>query len=191
MKNRLAVEAVGILLATGSFCFARESLFVNVDHVVRGPGPLIHSICVQPILNFSHRPLNMEAIADVLVAHLENVGFQAHKSSDNAGACEAIVNAEVVEVSGHLRKRAQVDFRLTLVTEEVPRLSSSASGRSDYPNAASRTVGMHFAAPREHESVAIREAIEAAVARQARQIQAANIRGLPPWLPSQEFTKSH
>ena len=125
----------------------------------------------------------MEGVDDELVAQLQKVGFQSHKVSDIVGKCEATVNAELVELSGRGRKTARVDFRLTLAGEQPPRMSSSAEGKS-IGDGSKFTMAFVASKQKQEKTTAEREAIFAALQQQAIQIDAANKRGLPPWLPA-------
>jgi hypothetical protein len=191
MKNKLAIAAVAILLGVGVYYAVR-----NAKHPVDDPvlssivkaTPVVKSICVEPIQNLSHKSVAMDGIDDELVAQLHKVGFDSRKKSDG-GQCDAVTNAEVVDVTGRARKTARVDFRLTLTTEQVPRMSSSVEGKSGSKKGDPLEKSMdEFAVnPDPKETVgAEREAIVAALGITAQQIDAANKRGLPPWQAKQQ-----
>jgi hypothetical protein len=185
MKNTLALAAVVILLAAGLYYSVR-----NAKHSADDPAlsslvkttPVMKSICVTPIQNLSHKPVAMEGIDDELVSQLHKVGFESRKISDG-GQCDATTNAEVVEVSGRGRKTARVDFRLTLTTEQVPRMSSTVEGKSGGKGDPLEKSMSEFAInPETTETLgAEREAIVAALGKTAAQIDAANKHGLPAW----------
>jgi hypothetical protein len=142
---------------------------------------VVKSICVTPIQNLSHKKVAMDGIDDELVTQLQKVGFAARKISDG-GSCDASTNAEVVDITGRGRKTARVDFRLTLTTEQVPRMSSSVEGKSGGKDSLEKSVSEFSINPDPKESAgADHEAIVAALAKTASQIDAANKRGLPPW----------
>jgi hypothetical protein len=183
MKNRLAVAAVAILLAIGLYIAVH-----NAKHPADDPAlssivkatPVVKSICVTPIQNLSHKKVAMEGVDDELVSQLHKVGFESRKISDG-GQCDATTNAEVVDVTGRARKTARVDFRLTLASEQMPRMSSSVEGKSG-GGSLEKTVSEFSINPDTKEtSGAEREAIVAALGKTAAQIDAANKRGLPAW----------
>jgi hypothetical protein len=192
MKNKLALAAVAILLGAGVYYSVR-----NAKHPADDPAlgslakakstPVVKSICVEPIHNLSHKSVAMDGVDDELVAQLHKVGFESRKVSDGGGQCDAITNAEVVEVTGRARKTARVDFRLTLTSEQVPRMSSSVEGKSGFKSAAkddplAKSMGEFAVNPDTKETPgAEREAIVAALEKTATQIDSANKRGLPPW----------
>jgi hypothetical protein len=182
MKNTLAIAAVAILLGVGAYYSVR-----NPNHFVDDPksasivkpSPVVKSICVTPIQNLSHKPVAMEGIDNELVSQLQKVGFAARKVADG-GQCDATTNAEVVDITGRARKTARVDFRLTLTSEQVPRMSSSVEGKSG--GSVEKTLSDFTVNPDAKETAgAAREAIVAALGRTAAQIDAANRKGLPPW----------
>ena len=179
MKDKLAVAAVLILLAIGVYYSVR-----NAKHPADDPAlgslvtakSVVKSICVEPIQNLSHKPVAMDGIDDELVTQLHKVGFESRKTSDG-GQCDAVTNAEVVDVSGRRRKTARVDFRLTLTSEQAPRMSSSVEGKSggktDDP--LEKSMSEFAVNPDAKEAVGTeREAIVAALEKTASQIDAAN-----------------
>jgi hypothetical protein len=187
MKNALAIAAVVILLAIGVYYSVH-----NAKHPADDPAlssivkttPVVKSICVTPIQNLSHKPVAMDGIDDELVSQLHKVGFEARKLSDGGAQCDATTNAEVADISGRGRKTARVDFRLTLTSESVPRMSSSVEGKSGGKGGDVLEKSMsEFAVNPDNKEIpgAEREAIVAALAKTAAQIDAANRRGLPPW----------
>jgi hypothetical protein len=182
MKNTLAIAAVAILLGAGAYYSIH-----NEKHFVDDPKsgslvkatPVVKSICVTPIQNLSHKPVAMEGIDDELVSQLHKVGFESRKVSVGA-VCDATTNAEVVDITGRGRKTARVDFRLTLTSEPVPRMSSSVEGKSG--GSVEKTLSDFTVNPDAKETAsATREAIVAALGKTAAQIDAANKKGLPPW----------
>jgi hypothetical protein len=182
MKNTLAIVAVAILLGAGAYYSIR-----NEKHFVDDPksgslvkaAPVVKSICVTPIQNLSHKPVAMDGIDNELVSQLQKVGFAARKVADG-GQCDATTNAEVVDITGRARKTARVDFRLTLTSEQVPRMSATVEGKSD--GSVEKTLSDFTVNPDAKETAgAAREAIVAALGKTAAQIDAANRKGLPPW----------
>jgi hypothetical protein len=178
MKEKLAIAVLAILLAIGSYYSlhnAKPAADPTLSSLVKA-SPVVKSICVTPIQNLSHKPVAMDGIDDELVAQLHKVGFESRKISDGGGQCDATTNAEVVDITGRARKTARVDFRLTLTSEQVPRMSSSVEGKSGGEKS-EFTVNP---APKEAEG-AEREAVVAALSKTAAQIDAANKHGLPAW----------
>ena len=185
MKNTLAIAAVAVLLAVGIYYTVH-----NAKHPADDPAlsslvkstAVVKSICVTPIQNVSHKTVAMDGIDDELVSQLQRVGFAARKISDG-GSCDASTNAEVVDITGRGRKTARVDFRLTLTSEQVPRMSSSVEGKSGGKGDVLEKDLKEFTInPDPKESAgAEHEAIVAALSKTAAQIDAANKRGLPPW----------
>jgi hypothetical protein len=184
MKNKLGIAAVAILLAVGAYYSIRNAKHNPAPGSLVKATPVVKSICVEPIQNLSHKPVVMDGVDDELVAQLHKVGFESRKISDGGSPCEATTNAEVVDVSGRGRKTARVDFRLTLASEQVPRMSSSVEGKSGMKQKAplENSISEFAVNPDPKESGgAEREAIVAALEKTASQIDAANKRGLPPW----------
>ena len=185
MKNTLAIAAVAILLAAGLYYSARNGKHSADDPALSSlvkATPVVKSICVTPIQNLSHKPVAMDGIDDELVSQLHKVGFESRKVSDG-GQCDATTNAEVVDITGRGRKTARVDFRLTLTSEQVPRMSASVEGKSGGKQGDPLEKSMsEFAVNPEKETAgAAREAIVAALGKTAEQIDAANKKGLPGW----------
>ncbi len=187
MKTRIMVAGAGIVLAAALLYFARNAKQPPVRQtqgLIRPDAKTVATVCVEKIQNLSHQPVDMDGVDDELVAQLQKVGLQSHKVSDNTGKqCEATVNAELVELSGRGRKTARVDFRLTLAGEQPPRMSSSAEGKSA-PEGSKFTMAFVAQKQKQEKTSADREAIFAALQQQAILIDAANKRGLPPWLPA-------
>ncbi len=120
-----------------------------------------------------------------LAAQLQKVGFaSSRRVADESGPpCDAVVNAELVELSGRSRKTARIDFRLTVTGEEPPRISSTAVGKSADHRISQFASGFRPAeSTAQPEEIAAQEAVLAAIEQQAIQIRAAYQRGLPPWL---------
>jgi hypothetical protein len=186
MKNTLALIAVLILLTVGVYYSVRNARHPADDPALSSlvkAAPVVKSICVTPIQNLSHKPVAMEGVDDELVSQLHKVGFESRKISDGASQCDATTNAEVVDITGRGRKTARVDFRLTLTSEQVPRISSSVEGKSGgKADPLEKSMSEFAVNPDPKESLgAEREAIVAALGKTAAQIDAANKRGLPPW----------
>jgi hypothetical protein len=187
MKTKIIVAGAGIVLAAALFYFARNTKqppLQQTQGLIRPDARTVNIVCVEIIQNLSHQVVDMEGVDDELVAQLRKVGFQSHRVPDIAGReCEATVNAELVELSGRGRKTARVDFRLTLAGEQPPRLSSSAEGKS-VGDGSKFTMAFVASKQMQEQTSAEREAICAALQQQAIQIDVANKRGLPAWLPA-------
>jgi hypothetical protein len=185
MKNALGLTVVALLIAVGLYYShgARQLAGEAAVNSLVKATPVIKSICVTPIQNLSHKPVAMEGVDDELVAQLHKVGFESRKISVDGGQCDATTNAEVVDISGRGRKIARLDFRLTLTSEQVPRMSSSVEGKSGGKGDPLEQSMSEFAVNPDAKETpgAEREAIVAALQKTASQIDAANRRGLPPW----------
>jgi hypothetical protein len=187
MKTKIIVAGAGIVLAAALLYFARNTKQPPVQQaqgLIRPDARTVSVVCVEKVQNLSHQSVDMDGVDEELVAQLQKVGLQSHKVSDVTGKqCEATVNAELVELSGRGRKTARVDFRLTLAGEQPPRMSSSAEGKST-ADGSKFTMAFVASKQRQEKTSAEREAIFAALQQQAIQIDTANKRGLPPWLPA-------
>lgn len=195
MNKKIVVAVVGIALAGGLLYFARNAKQPpkqQTQGLIRTNAPVVDAICVQNIQNLSHQAVNMEGVDEELVAQLQTVGFRSsRKISDSSGkACDATVNAELVEISGRTRKTARVDYRLTLAGETPPRISASVEGKSRDNSSAkfqSNFRQMELVASRKpDEASAEREAVSNAIEKQAQQIKDAYQHGLQPWLKPAE-----
>jgi hypothetical protein len=193
VNRKILLAGAGIALAGGLLYFARNGKQPPVQQtlgLIKTNRPVIDTICIENIQNLSHRPVNMTGIGDELAVQLQKVGFQARSISNPTDQhCDATVNAEIVEISGRGRKTARLDFRLTLAGEQPPRISTSVEGKS-HDNSAQRITSnfksMSLLASQPADTSSEREAIIAALAEQAHQIDAAYKRGLPPWVAPSE-----
>jgi len=150
--------------------------------------PPMDTVCVEPIQNLSHHAANLDGVEEELANRLRNAGFSGSRRILDAGGkgCEAFINAELVDLSGRGRKTAKIDFRLTLASEQAPRISSSAAGKSSGASLTKFAFNFRAAenAAQTEQQQAEREAISAAIEEQVHQIRVAYQRGLPSWLPS-------
>jgi hypothetical protein len=179
MTKTLMLAVVAALLGGGIYFSVRNHPSADSAASLVKATPVVASICVQPIQNLSHKAVVMDGIDDELVAQLSKAGFKSRKLSDAGGQCDAVTNAELVDISGRSRKTARIDFRLTLTGDQVPRMSSSVEGKSGTP---AKSMSDFVINPDTKETAgAEREAIVAALHNTATQIDAANKRGLPPW----------
>jgi hypothetical protein len=193
MNKKILIAIAGIAIAGGLLYFARNAKQPPVQQtqgLIRTNAPVVETICVANFQNLSRQPVNMEGVDDELVAQLQTAGFKSSRKVADAGSkCDASVNAEIVEISGRSRKTARVDFRLTLAGEQAPRISASVEGKSR-DNASSQfsnnlTLTL-VAARKPDQSSAEREAVSAAIAKQAHHIKDAYDHGLQPWLKPAE-----
>jgi hypothetical protein len=186
MKNTIVIAAIFGLLGAGVYISLRNKRHRADDPALGSIAkvrPVVKSICVSPVQNRSKKPVVMDGVDDELVAQLHKVGFESRKASDGGSQCDAVTNAEVVDITGRGRKTARVDFRLTLTNEQVPRMSSSVEGKSGGKGGDLEKSLDEFAVNRntKESAGAEHEAIVAALTKTASQIDAANKRGLPPW----------
>jgi hypothetical protein len=178
IKNAFATIAVILLLALGLY-----SSIYNLKHpaddpvmsIFVRPSPVVKSICVAPIQNFSHELVAVDGFDDELVVELHKAGFESRKIADG-GQCDATTNAEVVDIFGGGRKTARVHFRFTLTRDQAPRISSwvegKSGGKSDDP--LEKSMNEFAVAPDTKENPdAAREAIEAALGKTVAQIRGA------------------
>lgn len=194
MNKKIVFAAAAIVLAGGLLYFVRHTKQPPKEQtlgLIGRPRPVVETICTENIQNYSHQPVNMEGIDDALVAQLQKVGFKSsRKIGDPGRACDATMNAELVEISDHSRKTARVDYRLTLAGEIPPRISASVEGKS--ADGSSAKFASNFkaaelvAAQKPDKMAANREALVAALAEQARQVQEAYRNGMQPWLKKVE-----
>jgi hypothetical protein len=189
MNQRILLIAAGIALAGGWLYFSRStnhSPLTERETQRAMTAPVVKTVCVDTIQNLSGKPVNMVGVDGELVAQLRKVGFPSSRmlAQENGPKCDAVVNGELVELSGRGRKTAHVDFRLTLTGEEPPRISSSAAGKSSDNRIAKFASSFRPAQStgQSEQERAEHEAVFAAIEQQAIQIQAAYERGLPPWL---------
>lgn len=186
MKEKLAISALAILVGVGLYYShnAKQPADNPALSSIAKVTSVVKSICVTPIQNLSHKQVAMDGIDDEFVTQLNKAGFVSQKAS-SGGKCDAMTNAELVDITGRGRKTARIDFRLTLANEQVPRMSSSVEGKSgakDGEGSLERTVSDVKINPDPKESAgAEHEAIVAALGKTAAQIDAANRKGLPPW----------
>jgi len=87
------------------------------------------AVCVNLPLNLAGLEMETTKAGEELAERIRAVGF-ASRPLGTLPACDAVV---FTESTGHNRKTVEVDFRLVLSDEQVPRLCSSARGRSGSP----------------------------------------------------------
>jgi hypothetical protein len=116
------------------------------------------AVCVNPVLNLARLELDAERTTGELAVSIREAGFRPQRQG---AQCDATVFTEIVAVSGRRRKNVDTEFRIVLSGEQIPRLCSSARGRSGQG--------------------VIHDAILAAFAEQARQIREAQAKGMAPY----------
>lgn len=117
------------------------------------------TICVNPVQNLGESRVDMTGIDEELVAQVAKTGYRAGKLGE-LETCDATAYTEIVHIGGRKRVNADVEFRIVLAGEQIPRLVSTVNGK---------------------KSAAAREAIVEAFAQQARKIQAAQREGMAPY----------
>jgi hypothetical protein len=125
-------------------------------------------ICVTPVLNLTGREILMGRIDETLIAEIIKVGYQAAKLGA-LETCDARAYTELVQIERRNRTKVEIEFRLVLAGEQVPRLCTTAIGRSAKRP---KSVANHARVAAE------REAIESAFASQAQKIQSAQRDGM-------------
>jgi len=131
-------------------------------------------ICVTPVLNLTGREILTARVDEALVSEIIKVGYRAAK----LGAleiCDVRAYTELVHIEGRTRTKVEIEFRLVLAGEQVPRLCTTAVGKSA-KRPRSLANGARVAAER--------EAIESAFANQAQKIQSAQRNGMASYADS-------
>jgi hypothetical protein len=174
MKQRNVILAA-FFIAAGVRGAAAEVALVLPDSPLRkiAPGG---AICVNPVQNLSQQTIGMNGIDNELVVRIGETGYRAGKPGQ-LETCDATAYTEIVRIGGRSRMSAEVEFRLVLAGEQVPRLSTTAAGKSPKPPR-SPTMTVSFVAKGDRDAVR-REAILAAFAEQAHKIQIAQRDGMP------------
>jgi hypothetical protein len=135
------------------------------------------AICINPVQNLSQKLVDMTGVDQELAFEIAQTGYRAGKLG-TLETCDAVVYTEIVSVRGRKSKSVELEFRVLLANEQVPRLCSTASGKSG--NLAAVSNAFFEVKP---EQVAVeRQAISAALAAQARKIQAAQRAGMAPYV---------
>jgi hypothetical protein len=131
-------------------------------------------ICVTPVQNLTGREILMSRMDEALISEITKVGYRAA----NVGGlepCDAQAYTELVHIEGRNRTSVEIEFRLVLAGEQVPRLCTTAIGKS-----AKRPKSLANSA----RVAAEREAIESAFASQAQKIQSAQRDGMASYVDS-------
>jgi len=115
------------------------------------------AVCVSPVLNLAGPKREELDATHELVEGIRQAGFISGPLG-TLDICDAIVFTEIVRSGGRNRKRAEVEFRILLSGEQIPRLCSSARGKSIRRK---------------------QDAVLAALADEARQIRGAQTKGMP------------
>ena len=135
-------------------------------------------ICVTPVQNLTGREILMSRIDEALISEITKVGYRAAKVGE-LESCDAHAYTELVHI-GRSRTNVEIEFRLVLAGEQVPRLCTTAIGKS-----AKRPRSLANRA----RVAADREAIESAFASQAHKIQSAQRDGMASYADSIEQEK--
>jgi len=114
------------------------------------------TICVNPPLILPGMEAELTNAGEELAKRIRLAGF-ASGVLGTLGACDAVL---FTEITGHSRKTAELDFRIVLSDEQVPRLCASARGKSG-------------------KQTSWRVAVLDAFADEARQIRTAQQKGMP------------
>ena len=156
-------------IAAGQTDKAMAAGFVSGIHVPRqnalGPRRLNpgSTVCVNPPLNLTGMEIDSGKVSRELAQKIREAGFRSQPLGAIDG-CDATVFTEIVSVAGRDRKTVELEFRIVVSGEQIPRLCSSARGRS---------LARHDVL-----SGAWRDALFAAFADEARQIRAAQAKGM-------------
>jgi hypothetical protein len=84
------------------------------------------AVCVNPPLNTTGAELEVENAGEELARGLRSGGF-ASGMLGTLPSCDAVVFTEITQ---HSRNAVELDFRILLSDEQIPRLCSSARGKS-------------------------------------------------------------
>jgi hypothetical protein len=136
-------------------------------------------ICVTPVQNLTGREILTGRIDEALISEIVKVGYQAAKLGA-LETCDARAYTELVHIEGRNRTKVEIEFRLVLAGEEVPRLCTTAIGKS-VKRPKSLANGARVAAER--------EAIESAFASEAQKIQSAQRNGMASYADSMQKEK--
>lgn len=131
------------------------------------------SVCIRTVQNLSGKTLDMRGVDDELAAQISQTGFRAGKLGA-IETCDVTVYTEIVRVKGSKRVNVEVEFRVLLADERVPRLCTRAKGRvRPLASFANSLVPVQ-----KNNANAEREAIVAAFTEQALIIEAAQAGGM-------------
>jgi hypothetical protein len=136
-------------------------------------------ICVTPVQNLTGREILMLRIDEALISEIIKVGYRAAKPGE-LETCDVRAYTELVHIGGRNRTNVEIEFRLVLAGEQVPRLCTTAIGKSAKRPKSPANRG---------RVAAEREAIESAFTSQAQKIQAAQRDGMAPYADSIEQEK--
>jgi hypothetical protein len=113
------------------------------------------TVCVNRPLNLTKMEIDPSAFTRELAQKISEAGFQSGPLSAFEN-CDATVFTEIVRVTGRDRKSVEMEFRIVVAGEQIPRLCSSARGKS----------------------MNLRDVLSAAIADEARQIRDAQKKGM-------------
>ena len=83
------------------------------------------AVCVNPPMNLTGLEIEAGDATRELARQIREAGFQL-----GSQGCAATVFTEIVTLGGRRWKNAELEFRIVFSDEQIPRLCSSAHGRS-------------------------------------------------------------
>jgi hypothetical protein len=179
--DRLFFLALGLYAAEVSLAASDSTISVAAVAAARkiDAGAMI---CVTPVQNLTGREILTGRIDEVLISQIIKVGYRAAKLAA-LETCDARAYTELVHIEGRDRTKVEIEFRLVFAGEQVPRLCTTAVGKSaKRPKSLRRTDSLALA--KRARVAAEREAIESACASQAQKIQSAQREGMAPYTDS-------
>jgi hypothetical protein len=120
MKRTQVLKAFLVILATSAVAAGQAFTPRTLS-----PGS---AVCVNPPLNLTGRKIEIDSTRE-LVRRILEAGF-ASGPLGTLETCHATLFTEVVSMGGRDRKSAELEFRIVLLGEQIPRLVSSAQGKS-------------------------------------------------------------
>jgi hypothetical protein len=157
LKTYLVILATAVI-AAGQAEKAMAAGLSNTLPVTRqnplAPRRLIpgSTVCVNPLLNLTGMEMDASSVTRELAGKISEAGFRSGPVHEFE-SCDATVFTEIVS-AGH--KSVETEFRIVMAGEQIPRLCSSAHGKSTNR----------------------RDALGAAIADEARQIRDAQQKGM-------------
>jgi hypothetical protein len=121
------------------------------------------TVCVNSPLNLTGMEIDASTVIRELAGKISEAGFHSGPASAFE-SCDATVFTEIVSVTGRARKKVETEFRIVIAGEQIPRLCSSAHGKSMNRRAVL--------------SASWQEALIAAISDEVRQIRDAQQKGM-------------
>jgi hypothetical protein len=171
--DRLFCLALGLCVTEVSLAASDSTFSVAAVATARTIGADA-MICVTPVQNLTGREILTGGIDEALVSEIIKVGYRAAKL-EALETCDARAYTELVHIDRRSQTKIEIEFRLVLAGEQVPRLCTTAIGKS-----AKRPKSQANSA----RVAAEREAIESAFASQAQKIQSAQRNGMASYVDS-------